>query len=92
MLRLKPAVPSGQARVSPPEGLVIDDVWIPGDTNIIVPQHVLQRDERYFPRPLEFIPERWLDEGKDLMVDDRAFFPFSIGKLHIRPGHSLLFF
>lgn len=79
-LRLKPSVPSGNARVTPPEGLVIDEVRIPGDTIVIVPQYVVQRDERNYVRPLEFLPERWLEEGKDLVLNGRAFFPFTIGK------------
>lgn len=79
-LRLKPSVPSGNPRVTPPEGLVIDEVWIPGNTIVIVPQYVVQRDERNYVRPLEFLPERWLEEEKDLTLDRNAFFPFTIGK------------
>ncbi|KAJ5279194.1 hypothetical protein N7478_004566 [Penicillium angulare] len=78
-LRLKPVVPSGLKRLTPPEGLVVDEVWIPGRTIVITPQHVLQRDERNFERPLEFLPERWLEEGKHMHKDERAWFPFSIG-------------
>jgi len=79
-LRLKPAVPSGQPRVTPTEGLVIDGTWIPGNTIVIIPQYVIQRDERFFVRASEFLPERWLDEGKDL-VNRQAYFPFVIGEL-----------
>jgi cytochrome P450 len=79
-LRLKPAVPSGQSRVTPREGLQVDEVWIPGDTNVIVPQYVIQRDDRNFPRGEEFIPERWLGEKKrDMVLNEQAFFPFQIG-------------
>lgn len=80
-LRLKPVVPSGQSRVTPPEGLFIDETWIPGNTIVVVPQYLLQRDARNFAHPLEFLPERWLEEGKELILDDRAFFPFTIGKI-----------
>lgn len=79
-LRLKPSVPSGNPRVTPPEGLVIDEVRIPGNTIVIIPQYVVQRDERNYVRPLEFLPERWMEEGKDLTLDGKAFFPFTIGK------------
>ncbi|CEJ58377.1 hypothetical protein PMG11_07034 [Penicillium brasilianum] len=78
-LRLKPVVPSGQWRVTPPEGLFIDEVWIPGNTIVVVPQYLLQRDARNFSRPLEFIPERWLEKDQGLVFDDKAFFPFTIG-------------
>lgn len=79
-LRLKPVVPSGQMRVTPPEGLFIDEVFIPGNTIVVVPQYLLQRDARNFSRPLEFIPERWLEKDQGMVFDDRAFFPFTIGK------------
>ncbi|KAJ5654227.1 hypothetical protein N7490_001230 [Penicillium lividum] len=78
-LRLKPVVPGGLNRVTPPEGLTIDEVYIPGNIILIVPQHVVQRDERNFSRAREFLPERWMEEGKHLHKDERAFFPFSIG-------------
>lgn len=80
-LRLKPVVPGGQPRETPPEGLFIDEVWIPGKINILVPQWVIQRDERNYERPLEFLPERWMEEGKHLTVNDQAYFPFSIGEV-----------
>lgn len=79
-LRLKPGVPSGNQRVTPPEGLTIDEVRIPGNTIVVIPQYVVQRDERNYVRPLEFLPERWLEEGKDLVLDGNAYFPFVIGK------------
>ncbi|KAL4901993.1 hypothetical protein BDW74DRAFT_187010 [Aspergillus multicolor] len=79
-LRLKPAVPSGQPRQTPPEGLQIDEVWVPGDTIVVVPQYVLQRDDRYFPSGNEFIPERWLDEKDKLIKHEEAFFPFQLGR------------
>ncbi|KAJ0426668.1 cytochrome P450 [Aspergillus carlsbadensis] len=79
-IRLKPAVPSGQPRQTPPEGLQVDEVWIPGDTIVVIPQHVIQRDDRYFPSGSEFIPERWLEEKHTLIVREEAFFPFQTGR------------
>lgn len=85
-LRLKPAVPSGQPRVTPPDGLQIDDVWIPGDINVITPQYVIQRDERNFPRGEEYVPERWLaEEKKTMILHEQAFFPFQIGESIVEP-------
>ncbi|KAF6838176.1 hypothetical protein CMUS01_04747 [Colletotrichum musicola] len=38
------------------------------------------RMEKYFPRPLEFVPERWLArEGDALYVRKNAFRPFELG-------------
>ncbi|OJJ89023.1 cytochrome P450 [Aspergillus glaucus CBS 516.65] len=74
-LRLKPSVPGGLARVTPPEGLQIDDIYIPGDMIVTVPTFTIQRNERYFTRAREFIPERW--EG--VSTESVPFIPFSRG-------------
>ncbi|KAL4999791.1 cytochrome P450 [Aspergillus recurvatus] len=58
----------------------IDEVWVPGDTIIVVPQYVVQRDDRYFPSGDEFIPERWLDEKRTLIRHEEAFFSFLLGR------------
>ncbi|KAL4925251.1 cytochrome P450 [Aspergillus undulatus] len=79
-LRLKPAVPSGQPRQTPPEGLQVDEMWIPGDTIVIIPQYIIQRDDRYFPSGDRFIPERWLDAKDKLIKHEDAFFPFQLGR------------
>lgn len=76
------------SRVTPPQGLQIDEVWIPGDTIVVIPQWVIHRDERYFLRALEFLPERWLAEKGRLIKDERAFFPFQIGE-HCTPFFPL---
>lgn len=59
---------------------------IPAGTNIGIAIYVLHRDERFFPDPLKFKPERFLDEDKK---HPYCFVPFSagsrncIGKLRI---------
>ena len=58
-LRLKPSVPGGLARVTPAQGLYVDDTFIPGNTVVSVPTYTIQRDSRYWDDPLEFKPERW---------------------------------
>ncbi|KAF1808400.1 putative cytochrome P450 [Eremomyces bilateralis CBS 781.70] len=77
-LRLHPAVPSGVQRETPPEGIHIKDKFIPGNTIIWMPVHTIQRDARYFPKPLEFMPERWTTKP-EYVVDKRAFLTFSTG-------------
>ncbi|KAF2142309.1 uncharacterized protein K452DRAFT_226565 [Aplosporella prunicola CBS 121167] len=76
-LRLNPPAPGGLPRVTPPEGLRVDEVHIPGDTIVGVPAYTLQRDERYFERAGEFVPERWNEAGTG--AETAAFMPFSRG-------------
>ncbi len=42
-LRLHPPVPSGLYRLTPPEGIVIGDTYIPGDVTVITPGYTLGR-------------------------------------------------
>ncbi|GKT90115.1 LOW QUALITY PROTEIN: benzoate 4-monooxygenase cytochrome P450 [Colletotrichum tofieldiae] len=69
-LRLHPPVPSGVQRMTPPEGLQVDDVWLPGDTIVFVPSYTQYRDD--------FIPERWIDRP-ELVKNAAVFVPFSTG-------------
>ena len=46
----------------------------------------MQRDARFFDRPLEFVPERWL-EGTTLRMDQSAYMPFGSGP-HICIGET----
>ncbi|RAK95979.1 cytochrome P450 [Aspergillus ibericus CBS 121593] len=75
-LRLKPSVPDGLARVTPPQGLQVDDLHIPGDVVVSVPTFAIHRDERYFDQADQFIPERWEAIGNSANV---PFIPFSRG-------------
>ncbi|CAN8106130.1 unnamed protein product [Discula destructiva] len=83
-LRLRPPVPSGLPRTTPPDGLQIDEVFVPGDTIVSVPAHAIQRDPRYWDKPLDFIPERW----ETLTPEKTPFFPFTKGK-YACPGKNL---
>jgi cytochrome P450 len=79
-LRLHPAVPSGPARETPPEGLTLPDgTYIPGNVIIWTPIYTLQRDPRYWEKPLSFMPERWTSENPDAIIDKRTFLPFLTG-------------
>lgn len=77
-LRLRPPVPSGLGRLTPPEGLQIDEVYIPGDTIVSIPAQTLHHDPRNYENPLDFVPERWSD-GK-LNPETAPFITFSRGK------------
>ncbi|KAL7767272.1 hypothetical protein ACKLNR_001573 [Fusarium oxysporum f. sp. zingiberi] len=78
-LRLFPPVPSGLQRMTPPEGLRVGDIFIPGDTIVTVPSYTLYRDERYFTAPDDFGPERWTT-NPEMVKDGSVFAPFSFGR------------
>ncbi|PHH72972.1 hypothetical protein CDD80_4116 [Ophiocordyceps camponoti-rufipedis] len=77
-LRLYPPAPSGVPRKTPPEGLLIDDVFIPGDTIVQIPTYAMGRDERFFIDADRFIPERWTTKP-ELTKEGAASIPFSYG-------------
>ncbi|MEU1127187.1 cytochrome P450 [Streptomyces sp. NPDC005899] len=60
------------------EGARIGGVPMPAGTRVWSSQWVTHRDERWFPRPEEFRPERWdADRGDD--IPEYAWFPFGGG-------------
>ncbi|KAI1841941.1 hypothetical protein JX266_011911 [Neoarthrinium moseri] len=78
-LRLHPPVPSGVQRMTPPEGVTIDNTFIPGNSIVQVPSYTMFRDDRYFTNANEFIPERWTTQ-KELTKNESVFVPFSTGR------------
>jgi cytochrome P450 family 628 len=79
-MRLFHPIPSGMQRVTPPEGLTVDSTFIPGDTLVQMPWHILHRDPRCFARPDEFIPERWTSRREELVLAASVFQPFGVGR------------
>lgn len=51
---------------------------IPKGAQIVMPQWVMQRDEKYFPAPENFIPERWTPIFEK-ELPKYAYFPFGLG-------------
>lgn len=102
-LRLWPPVTFGTQRISPPEGMVIGNVRIPGDTVLWLPSFQLMRgklsylasttdltdtpDKRSFVQPNDFIPERWTTQP-ELVLNKSAWLPFSAGVYNC-PGKAL---
>ncbi|KAF2650048.1 monooxygenase [Lophiostoma macrostomum CBS 122681] len=83
-LRLKPPVITGGYRVTPPEGLQVDEVYIPGDVNVIVPIQLIHTDKKYWKKPLDYIPERWGERKEELGTDETLFMPFSQGLTNLK--------
>jgi cytochrome P450 len=76
-LRLYPPSTFGLPRRTPPEGVSIMGDFIPGDTSVSMSAYVAHRDEKAFPEPESYRPERWLEDGaKELQA---AFISFSTG-------------
>lgn len=85
-LRIAPPVPGTLWRELAPDEkqtpLIIDGHVIPPDTQVGVNIYTLHHNEKYFPDPYVFRPERWMPSETpkpqlDLM--NEAFTPFSVG-------------
>jgi cytochrome P450 len=57
------------------DGLGVLGDYVSAVTMVSVPTYTVHRDARYFPRPDQFLPERWLDENKnDRMLNKNALY------------------
>lgn len=59
-MRLSPPVPSILPRMVRAGGIFIDGEYFPEGVQLGIPHYSLQRTEEYYPRPNEYIPERWI--------------------------------
>ncbi|SPJ87907.1 related to isotrichodermin C-15 hydroxylase (cytochrome P-450 monooxygenase CYP65A1) [Fusarium torulosum] len=74
-LRLFPPLPIGLPRTCP--GAMVDRWYVPSSTEVSVDNFVMSHDQRFFPEPDEFRPERWL--GDQMANNKEASRPFSMG-------------
>jgi cytochrome P450 len=77
-MRMSPSALFDSPRETPPEGIYINDHYVPGNTIVQMPPFAMNHDPRHFVRPNEFIPERWLDRP-ELVLRKDAFNPFLTG-------------
>ncbi|KAL1980003.1 hypothetical protein VTN96DRAFT_4825 [Rasamsonia emersonii] len=87
-LRLRPALLTGGYRVTPPGGIQVDEVYVPGDVNVFVLIQLIQTDERYYRDAQDFVPERWGERREEMGTDSAPFLPFSLGPYSC-PGKNL---
>ncbi|KAF7125852.1 hypothetical protein CNMCM5793_002145 [Aspergillus hiratsukae] len=76
-MRMRPPLRGGLPRVTPPEGMMVDGEWIPGNTTVSVPTYSLHHDPDLFEDPYTYKPERWLADGAANL--QQVFLPFSAG-------------
>ncbi|KAI1162672.1 isotrichodermin C-15 hydroxylase [Nemania serpens] len=87
-MRLCPSVPSSIPRVVDEGGAQVAGETVPAGLWVSVPHFTIFRDGRYFDRPHEYLPERWIaDENTGYSAEDvkrsqSAFHPFSLGPRH----------
>ncbi|XP_071443296.1 uncharacterized protein [Hetaerina americana] len=65
---------AGQPYIIPGTNLVIEE-----GTQIFIPMHSIQLDEKYFPNPMQFNPDRFLPENKENNVQQFSYLPFGDG-------------
>lgn len=83
-LRMSPPIPATLWRTQVQEScepVIIDGHLVPKGTEIGVNIYALHHNEKIFPEPFTFNPDRWLDDGRDGKdgIQRRSFTPFSIG-------------
>jgi cytochrome P450 len=97
-LRLHPAIPGPQPRVTPPQGCrlgTIDKPYhVPGGVRVSASAGLLHSNEDVYEYASEWRPSRWLnlqevDEGRRKDMESRWFWAFgrSVDNLHIFSGH-----
>jgi len=79
-LRLYPSAPATLARMSPPEGVVIEGMHVPGGTELACNPWAIGRDEAlYGPDANVFRPERWLESQEQTAMFEKNSFVFGYG-------------
>jgi cytochrome P450 len=104
-MRMTPPVAGALPREVLPGGIDIDGHHIPAGVDVGVPHYAIHHNPDYYPRPFDYVPERWLSDPAanplhaKLAEAHSAFCPFSIGprgwyvnlwyKVHMSSGSIL---
>ncbi|OJJ99917.1 hypothetical protein ASPACDRAFT_78841 [Aspergillus aculeatus ATCC 16872] len=76
-LRMSSPFPGRLPRVVPPEGMKLDNKFVPGGTIISISSRCIMDDPKIYPEPEKFLPERWMGENAKSM--DRNMIAFGKG-------------
>ncbi|KAF1995072.1 cytochrome P450 [Amniculicola lignicola CBS 123094] len=84
-MRMTPPVAGALPRQVLPGGIDIDGHHVPPGVDVGVPHYAIHHNPDYYPKPFDYIPERWLSDSNAnpfpdmLTIAHSAFCPFSIG-------------
>lgn len=87
-LRLRPALLTGGPRETSSKGVQIDEVFIPANTNVLIPVALIHRDPRWWQNGQDFVPERFGEKRTEMGTDQAPYLPFSLGAYSC-PGKNL---
>ncbi|XP_005184050.1 probable cytochrome P450 4d14 [Musca domestica] len=76
-LRLYPSVPMIGRFIE--EDIVLNGITIPANTNITLLMYAAMKDPENFPKPEEFLPERFMCTDDANKINPFAYVPFSAG-------------
>nr|QUF59389.1 cytochrome p450 CYP3049E3 [Brachionus angularis] len=74
--------PAAQFSRNSNQDIIINNHKIPKNTWFFVSPYLIARSEKYYPRPDEFIPERFLKDHEFSLqnnISSYTYFPFSVG-------------
>lgn len=77
-MQLSPSISSRIARIAPDRDLFYGDLRIPAGTPVGMTSILMHTDERLYPEPLSFNPDRWMDPEARRKLE-KTYAPFSRG-------------
>ncbi|KAI0392849.1 putative cytochrome P450 monooxygenase [Xylariaceae sp. FL0594] len=78
-LRCYPPVAAAMPRQTPPNGAVVDGIFVPGGTVVSIYQWAINNDPRLWTEPSKYAPERWLGAPRYQTDQLDAMQAFSVG-------------
>ena len=79
-IRIHPSVGLLLERHVPAGGATICGEYLPGGTIVGINAWVLHYNQKTFPEPEKFIPERWLESSEEKLAEmEKSFFAFGAG-------------